>query len=268
MCINIAIVDQFTQNGGYFISRKTIEARYDDPYAVNIARVHFPELHVERNEQIPDSLLIKAYTEEQKTVSIPNELIPYATKGRWAVAVDIPPRGGEDYMGGWYKDGYGCYLAYGIPVGQPIEFIGEGFMAGPSGLIYEVGNQNIKIPYGTKYVLYIRCSDSEHTSGFVIFKLEWKTNAKFLAHPLLFSTFKAPHDFPATGIFDDYPIQSPTKNDSLDAAVKLAELIAENKGFDFARDSEPIFPCYDYFAELFCNRRFLKTLDKSKMLVL
>jgi len=250
MCFNIAIVDQFVQNGGYFISRKTIEARYDDPYTVNIARVHFPELHVERNEQIPNQLHIKAYTsdEEQKTVSIPNELIPYATKGRWAVAIDIPPYEGEDCMGGWYKDGYGCYLAYGIPVGHPIEFIGEGFMAGPSGLIYEVGEQHIKIPFGTKYVLYVRCSDSEKNSGFVIFRLEWETETKFTAYPLLFSTFKAPHDFPATGIFDDYPIQLPTKNDSLDAAIELAELIAEHKGFDFARDSEPTLPCYDYFA--------------------
>lgn len=259
MCINIAITGKFDQNGGYFISRKSIKSRYDNPYAyVDIARVHFPELHQNRKLEIPDSLPIEVYADDgfkQKTVSIPNELIPYATKGRWAIAVGIPPCKGENCMGGWYKDGYGCYLAYGIPVGQPIEFIGEGFMAGPSGLIYEVGEQNIKIPYGTQYVLYIRCSDSEHTSGFVIFKLEWKTNTKFLAHPLLFSTFKAPHDFPATGIFDDYPIQLPTKNDSLDAAVKLAELIAENKGFDFARDLEPISPCYDYIAELFCNRR-------------
>jgi len=255
MCINIAIVDQFAKDKGYFISRKTIEARYDDPYAVNIARVHFPELHVERNEQIPDSLLIKAYTEEQKTVSIPKELIPYATKGRWAVAVGIPPHEEEDYMGGWYKDGYGCYLAYGIPVGHPIEFIGEGFMAGPSGMIYEVGEENIKIPFGTKYVLYIRCSDSQRNSGFIIFKLEWRTETKFLAHPQLFSTFKAPHDFPADGIVDDYPIQLPESEDSLDAAIKLAELIAEHKGFDFARDLEPISPCYDYIAELFCNRR-------------
>jgi len=253
MCFNIAINGKFVENGGYFISRKSIEARYDDPYAVNIARVHFPELHQNRKLEIPDSLPIEVYTDDgfkQKTVSIPNELIPYATKGRWAVAVGIPPYEEENCMGGWYKDGYGCYLAYGIPVGQPIEFIGEGFMAGPSGLIYEIGEQCIKIPFGTKYALYVRCSDSEKNSGFVIFRLEWVTKTKFLAHPQLFSLFKAPHDFPATGILDDYPIQLPTKNDSLDAAIELAELIAEHKGFDFARDrdSEPKLPCYDYFA--------------------
>ena len=102
--------------------------------------------------------------------------------------------------------------------------------------------------------MYVRCSDSEKNSGFVIFRLEWETETKFIAYPQLFSLFKAPHDFPATGIFDDYPIQLPEveilrgSEDSLDAAIKLAELIAEHKGFDFARDSEPKLPCYDYFA--------------------
>lgn len=254
MCINVAIVGKFVKNGGYFISRKNIEARYDDPYAVNIARVHF-ELHQnKRLEQLPNKLPIEVYTDDgikQKTVSIPNELIPYVTKGKWAVAVDIPPYEGENYIGGWYKDGYGCHLAYGIPIGKRIEFTGEGFRAGPSGLIYQIGEQNIKIPFGTKYVLYVRCSDSERTSGFVILKLEWKTDTKFLAYPQLFSLFKAPHDFPATGIFDEYPVQLPESKDSLDAAIKLAELIAKYKGFDFARDardSEQRLHSYDYFA--------------------
>src|SRR5690606_2260427 len=49
-------------------------------------------------------------------------------------------------LGGWQKDGYGCFLSFALPVGAPIELTGEGFEAGPAGLIYQIGFLGIKIP--------------------------------------------------------------------------------------------------------------------------
>jgi len=172
----------------------------------------------------------------------------YCTEGNWAAVAasfDTPDAkqwqtvapGESISLGCWQKDGYGCFLSYALPVGSPIELTGEGFKAGPSGLIYQVGSLGIKIPWGTEWALWIRCSDSGTHSGFLVIRLEWYESSKCVAwYPVLASMFKAPHVFPARGyFFEPEPCELPDFGSDVHAAVRLAEHIAAH-GFTIPKE--------------------------------
>ena len=109
-------------------------------------------------------------------------------------------------------------------------------MGSPINLIKEEREGNpfpalkVEIPRGTKYALWIRCSDSEIHSGFIIVKLEWwerpgGTDIEW--RPLLASLYSAPHVFPAKKFCDLYEAREvPIFGEDIHAAVKLAEYLA------------------------------------------
>lgn len=168
----------------------------------------------------------------------------YCTEGNWATVTrdekqwqTVAP-GESISLGCWQKDGYGCFLSFALPVGAPIELTGEGFEAGPSGLIYQVGSLGIKIPWGTEWALWIRCSDSGTHSGFLVIRLEWYTE-HVAWYPVLVSLFRAPHAFPVRGyFFEPKPCEVPDFGSDMHAAVRLAEHIAVH-GFDVPKDVVP-----------------------------
>lgn len=163
------------------------------------------------------------------------EHIDLMTKGSWAAvlenyknSVEFPADEKGAELGGWDKDGHGCFLSYAIPAGQRIPKLTGQFEAGPSGLIYQVGHMGIHVPRGTKFALWVRCSDSGAHSGFVVTQLFWKNN-RVEVQPVLASLFGAPHWFPAQGFFfDPEPVELPNNTeDSLMGAVNLANEILQ-----------------------------------------
>ncbi len=255
--------------GVFYTRPKNVSAAYDDP-DYSLFRLHYEFQHRYRDSTLPlcfkflsfpSNILLHNYTDadieafnkaineegpisrgfwksvETQTLSYCPETLPYATSGRWAAVAEFLVERYQletEYLtlGGWWKDGYGCYLKYTMPVGHPIELDGQ-FEKGPSGLIYQVGKLAVKIPMGTRYALTIRCSDTGAHSGFVISELEWSPDGKIVyVEPRMVSLFAAPHEFPARGyFFDPEPISVPDVPDSLDGAVQLAEQIAANDGF-------------------------------------
>lgn len=165
----------------------------------------------------------------------PEEQIQLATKGSWAIVLqsercerDFPADEKGAELGGWDKDGSGCFLSYAIPAGQRIPELTGQFEAGPSGLIYKVGHMGIHVPRGTKFALWVRCSDTGAHSGFVVTRLFWRVN-HVSVKPILASLFEAPHWFPAQGFFfDPEPVELPNNTeDSLMGAVSLANEILQ-----------------------------------------
>lgn len=166
--------------------------------------------------------------------------IESCTKGRWAfVSAQLSDsrwqkveKGEAISLGEWHKDGYGCHLSCAIPVGMPVELVGEGYSAGPSGFMYQVGSLGVKIPWGTKWALWIRCSDTGAHSGFTVIGLRWdERNNQVFWYPVLASLFSAPHDFPCEGyFFGPTPVQYET-GATLNDALGLAATIAANGGF-------------------------------------
>lgn len=146
-------------------------------------------------------------------------------KGRWAFVVAEREERDKNFeekfstLGGWHKDGNGCHLSYAIPIGAPIEYVGEGFSPGPSGIIYDTGSLRVKIPVGTKWALWIRCSDTGKHSGFTVVRLWWE--GKTLSwYPVMVSLFRAPHIFPEEGGRQNSI--EPTLKDVLELAEKIA----------------------------------------------
>lgn len=297
MCINIALPKEVRVNNkgqrlagtGVFVSKPGGGARYDDPVALNICRLHFEERHgggwgeisrsffvaqpEERNAFIQpedeDVAAFKAAIMENspvgrgywKTATKKHLYLPcfdfgaekYCTEGNWAAVTrdekqwqTVAP-GESISLGCWQKDGYGCFLSYALPVGIPIELTGEGFEAGPAGLIYQVGSLGIKIPWGTEWALWIRCSDSGTHSGFLVIRLEWYTES-VAWYPVLVSLFRAPHAFPARGyFFEPKPCEVPNFGSDIHAAVRLAEHIAAHE-FAVPKDAVPKKHIYDALA--------------------
>jgi len=290
MCINIALPAEVRVNNhgqrlagtGVFVSKAGGGARYDDPVALNICRLHFEERHGgdgggwgEIPERFSVAVAPMPVDEDEDVVAYRQAIMSdtpigrgfwktatkkyfylpcfdfgaekYCTEGNWAaVAASVIPNAkqwqtvapGESIsLGGWQKDGYGCFLSFALPVGAPIELTGEGFKAGPSGLIYQVGSLGIKIPWGTEWALWIRCSDSGTHSGFLVVRLEWYKSSKCVAwYPVLASMFKAPHVFPARGyFFEPEPCELPDFGSDVHAAVRLAEHIAAH-GFTIPKE--------------------------------
>ena len=112
-------------------------------------------------------------------------------------------------------------------MGSPIKLIKEEKEGNPFPAL------KVEIPRGTKYALWVRCSDSEIHSGFIVVKLEWwdlrdGRGTNLYWKPLLASLFRAPHIFPAKKICDLYEAREvPIFGEDIHAAVKLAEYIAE-----------------------------------------
>jgi len=252
---------------GIFVSQPKISSNYDDPVSLNICRLHFEERHNGGWGEIPRRFSVAvapmpvdededvaAYRQAimsdtpigrgfWKTATKKHFYLPcfdfgaekYCTEGNWAAVTrdekqwqTVAP-GESIFLGCWQKDGYGCFLSYALPVGSPIELTGEGFEAGPSGLIYQVGSLGIKIPWGTEWALWIRCSDSGTHSGFLVIRLEWyKSSVAW--YPVLASMFEAPHAFPARGyFFEPKPCEVPNFGSDIHAAVRLAEHIAAHE---------------------------------------
>ena len=165
-------------------------------------------------------------------------IMEYCVKGEWAY-VASPPLSDADEdvvfvekdkpasLGGWYRDGYGCHLSYAIPVGSPVRLLKEEKEGNPFPVL------KVEIPRGTKYALWVRCSDSEIHSGFIIVRLEWwdlrdGSGTNLYWKPLLASLFRAPHIFPAKKFCDLYEAREvPVFGEDIHAAVKLAEYITE-----------------------------------------
>ena len=169
------------------------------------------------------------------------EVREYCTKGEWAYVVSphlpdavFTEAGKPATLGGWYRDGYGCYLSYAIPIGSPIKLIEE-----ERDLSILKVELKVEIPYRTKYALWIRCSDSGLHSGFIVAKLEWwerkEGGTDIEWRPVLASLFEAPHAFPARGFCHNYEAcEIPDFGKDIHAAVKLAEYIA-TYGFESKR---------------------------------
>jgi len=167
-------------------------------------------------------------------------LIDSCTRGRWAYvllpssersfSIDNVKEGESISLGEWRKDGFGCHLSYAIPVGAPIKLTGEGFHCINISLTdgYEEGYLGVEIPWGTKYALWIRCSDTDIHSGFMILYLQWFEWGKVFCNPLLVSLFAAPHDFPIK--YGSEPTYYETGTELKDA-IELAETINKNGGF-------------------------------------
>jgi hypothetical protein len=183
------------------------------------------------------------------------------TQGQWAFVLPQAPIGEpviefeEDVsLGGWDKDGYGCHLSYAIPVGSPIELAGR-FEPGPSGLIYQVGSLEVKIPLGTEWALWLRCSDTGAHSGFTVVKLEWGDHRVWW-RPVMVSLFGAPHDFPASGyFFDPEPLGVPAVGKSLAGAIALAEHIASHGFTPPKREVKPL-PRLEFLADAHARGEF------------
>ena len=289
MCINIALPAEVRVNNqgqklagtGIFVSRSKGGARYDDPVALNICRLHFEERHNGSWGEIPHRFLVArpegrnpfiqpgdedvtafrtAIMEDSpigrgywktcpwEMYHLPHENhenwegVKYCTKGEWAYVVNPSPylpdadavfieRDKPATLGGWYQDGYyGCYLSYAIPVGGPIKIIEEE-------RDHPFPALKVEIPRGTKYALWLRCSDSGVHSGFIVIKLEWwdlrdGRGTNLYRKPVLASLFGAPHAFPARKLWDGYEVcEVPNFGQDIHAAVKLAEYLAKHDGF-------------------------------------
>ena len=254
---------------GIFVSQPKSSSNYDDPVSLNICRLHFEKRHDGDWGEIPRSFLVarpegrNAFTpwlDEDVTTfrdaimenspvgrgywktcpwqmyHLPREELKevgeYCTKGNWAYVVNphlpdavFTEAGKPVTLGGWYRDGYGCYLSYAIPIGSPIELVEE--EREPFNII------KVKIPWGTEYALWLRCSDSELHSGFIVAELEWwerqEGGANVYWRPVLASLFEAPHAFPAHGFCHSYEAcEIPDFGKDIHAAVKLAEYIAKH----------------------------------------
>ena len=271
---------------GIFVSKPGGGARYDDPVSLNICRLHFEERHNGGWGEIPRRFSVAVApmpVDEDEDVAAYRQAImsdtpigrgfwktatkkyfylpcfdfgaeKYCSEGNWAAVTLLDEKqwqtvapGESISLGCWQKDGYGCFLSYALPVGSPIELTGEGFKAGPSGLIYQVGSLGIKIPWGTEWALWIRCSDSGTHSGFLVIRLEWYTES-VAWYPVLVSLFKAPHAFPARGyFFGPKPCEVPDFGSDIHAAVRLAEHIAAHE-FAVPKDAVPKKHIYDALA--------------------
>lgn len=162
------------------------------------------------------------------------EGIKYCVKGEWAyvVSLHLPDavfveKGKPATLGGWYQDGYGCYLSYAIPIGSPIKLIEEKEEERDDLPILKV-----EIPRRTKYALWVRCSDSGLHSGFIVVELEWwehEGGTDIEWRPVLASLYGAPHAFPARKLCDSYEAcEVPNFGEDIHAAVKLAEYISKH----------------------------------------
>lgn len=152
-----------------------------------------------------------------------------ASQGRWAYLIgarEIPPVYiTEDYAvyGGMTKDGYGCFLSYAIPVTK-----GDLETVEMPDILADrdwVSTRGVKIPRGTNYAIWIRCSDTGDHSGFIIGYLFWDDAPAF--YPLWVSLFSAPHVFPGIDPRGcNLPAVQGDPNDP-EQALLLAECIAE-----------------------------------------
>lgn len=255
---------------GIFVSQPKGGARYDDPVSLNICRLHFEKRHNGDWGEIPRSFLVarpegrNLYIQPEdedvtvfRTAIMENspvgrgywktrlwqmyhlprenwEGVKYCIKGKWAYIISsyLPDavfveKGKPATLGGWYQNGYyGCYLSYAIPVGSPVKLLIEEKRDPFSTTL------KVEIPQGTKYALWLRCSDSELHSGFIIVELEWwerPEGTDIEWRPMLASLFKAPHAFPAREFCHSYEAcEVPDFGKDIHAAVKLAEYIAKH----------------------------------------
>lgn len=162
-------------------------------------------------------------------------------------------------VGGWRKDGYGCWLGYLLPLlPGPVPIRGA-FQAGPSGLIYQVGEMWIELPEGNYYSLWLRCSDTGKTQEAIMYYTE-TTKDHISLKPLARWLGGVPHVFPARGYFfapepavlpppDRYGLSEPDD----EYALRVAEEILITGGFDaFSKPPEkPSGHLYDFYATLF-----------------
>ncbi len=200
-----------------------------------------------------------------KEISFNTRRFPAAAVSRamktylWALPFTAEPQTpdtveGKKVFGGRTKDGYGCFLAYMMPL-RPgkLETVG-GFTAGPSGLIYQVGHMAVVLD-DAEYAMYLRCSDSGATQYACVLR---KHGSRYI--PVAVWTKDVPHIFPVSGyFFAPEPATFPDPeffglNEVGDEyAFRLAEHILV-KGFSFGEPkTEGTKHLYDYWANMHEN---------------
>lgn len=158
------------------------------------------------------------------------------SKGKWAVIINnyqqddtpipyiLDEQGYTNFsLGYWSNDAFGCYLGYGIPCGKPMKFIDHDLEYSHG---HDFGEWQILVPEGTKYCVFVRCSDSRYHSNYTILALSWDLEKQLVqATPIIQSLFPAPHFFPAKDQNDWFNLKPMDFiiDDTLDDAIAFCE---------------------------------------------